>query len=246
MKKYLSVFEMITRSTLYKVLITLVLMVVAQFFLFGAELKETFSSGNDEIIIGMENIVDESYLVVPLAIGFVLMTIILCWCGCNIGSNQGYTLRRLQIGERAVFCLQILYNCLCYVLLWASQVAVTVGISHLYVQHAAELTNQTVVLAYYKNSYMHSVLPMEDGRGWALLIFLIIGCGVAAAAFPVQQRRGKIGFSMIVAVALALVCFPNGIDADYRFVFVCLAFFCMASVALLGVFVGSEEEQDNE
>ena len=246
MKKYLSVFEMITRSTLYKVLIVIILMVAVQLSMFWAELNEAISRASDKISMGMELIVDESYIVVPLAIGFVFITIILCWCGCNIGSNQGYTLRRLQIPEWAVFGLQALYNCLCYVLLWTSQVAVTVGISSLYVQHATELTNQSIVLAYYKNSYMHNVLPMGDILGWALLVCLILASGVASAAFPVQQRRGKIGFSILVTVAVAIMSFPNRLDSEYTLVVACPLFIVTMVVALYGATEGIKEEQEDE
>ena len=246
MKKYLSVFEMITRSTLYKVLIVLVAMGAVQMSMFWAELMETVDNVSDKTGIGMEMIVDKSHLDVPLAVGFVLVTILLCWSGCNIGSNQGYTLRRLQIGERAVFGLQILYNCFSYILLWASQVAVTVGISCLYVQHASELTNQSIVLAYYKNSYMHSILPMEDSIGWLLIICLVLGCGVSSATFPVHQRRGKIAYNTLIAIAMAIVSFPNRMDTEYSITVACPFFAVIVLFAFAGVYGRMKEEQDDE
>ncbi|MGN1156328.1 MAG: hypothetical protein ACI4TK_09150 [Agathobacter sp.] len=213
MKKYISVFEMITRSTLYKVLAVLVIMGALQFSLFWGELQEY-----DEIVEGgMGAVVDQSHMIVLLATGFLLITVILCWSGCNLGSNQGYTLRRLQITEKKILVLQAVYNSMIYILLWGSQVLVLLLESSLYLQKIASPTNQTLVLAFYKNAYMHSILPMEDILGWILLLLIIAGCGITSALFPYRQRRGNVSFGIIAAVGTTLIVFPKGIGGDLSF-----------------------------
>ncbi|MBQ8625724.1 MAG: hypothetical protein IJ419_06170 [Agathobacter sp.] len=242
MKKYVSAFEMLTRSTLYKVLAVIVIMVGGQISLFWGEMTERIENTSG----GIESIVDNSYMIWLLAVGFVLITVILCWSGCNIGSNQGYTLRRLQIPELAVFGLQAVYNCLCYILLWASQVAMFVITSSMYLQNAKITTNQTMVIAFYRNPYMHSILPMEDAVGWISLAIIICACGMASAAFPFQQRRGKIGFGIIVAVGIVFLLFPRGLDADMNFIAYYSFFLILAYWVFWGIYMKIKEEKKDE
>lgn len=221
MKKYISVFEMLIRSTLYKVLGVLVIIVALQGYLFW----NTVMNGQGGVVEdGLEVLVDNSNLLLPLAAGFLLITGILCLSGCNIGSNQSYTLQRLRISERAVYWLQALYNSMCYFLLWASQVGVTIGISHWFMENATELTitNQTLVIAFYRNAYLHSILPMEDAVGWAILAGIILGCGINAAKVPYQQRRGKISVGILMMVGATLVTFPRGLGEDFSMLGICL------------------------
>lgn len=213
MKKYISVFEMITRSTLYKVLTVLVVLAGVQLALFWREMQ----SHIDDSMSGMESMVNGSHMIWVLAVGFLLITVILCRSGCNIGSNQGYTLRRLQISENTVCVLQAIYNGLCYFLLWASQVAVLFVAGILYAKEAQNLTNQTIMLAFYRNAYMHSILPLADGLGWFLLVLMFAGCAVVTAIFPHQQRRGKVSFGVIAVVALVFILFPRGLGDDVTF-----------------------------
>lgn len=217
MKKYISVFEMITRSTVYKVLLVLAIMAAVQLSLFWGKLEEFVVNMEYSFDHRIELIVDQSYMILPLAAGFLLITVILCWSGCNIGSNQGYTLRRLQIPEMHVLVLQAVYNGMVYILLWASQVVIMLVANYWYMQQDFETTNQSIVLAFYKNAYMHTILPMKDGFGWFLLVVMILACGIATAVFPYQQRRGTIGFSVIAVVGTVFILFPRGMGSDMSF-----------------------------
>ncbi len=232
MKKYTSVFEMLTRSTLYKVLLVLVVMVSAQMFMFYSKWVEYAESTKG--YVGLEMLIDESYMILPLAVGFILITVILCRSGCNIGSNQGYTLRRLRISEKAVFGLQALYNSLCYILLWGSQLAVVLLAAYLYLKDAADITNQTLVLSFYKNAYMHSILPMENGIGWFVLVYIIVGCGLAAARFPWSQRRGSKTWDIVGMVGSVFVVFPNKGSDGLSFVIICFVLIAFVYAVMWG------------
>ena len=45
------------------------------------------------------------------------------------------------------------------------------------------LNNQTVFLAFYRNAFMHSILPLEDVLGWLILGLYIVMTGILAANF---------------------------------------------------------------
>lgn len=220
MKKYISVFEMLVRSTFYKVLLVIIAMLAAQTYMFW---NVVMNGQEGKVEEGLETLVDNSLVIWPLAIGFVLVTVILCLSGCNIGSNQGYTLRRLRIAERTICILQAIYNCICYFLLWASQVALTIGISFMYEKQAALFTNQSIVIAFYRNSFLHSILPMEDGIGWLMLIGIILGCGIAAAEFPYRQRQGKTAIGIILMCGATCAVFPRGLNGSITMLSISIA-----------------------
>lgn len=216
MKKYLSVFEMIARSSLYKVLAILTGMTVAELGTFYIAMQQPLS----KVQPNLEEVVDQSHFVWMLGISYILITVVLVLHGCNIGSMQGYTLQRLRIKEKAVYRLQCLYNSLCYVLLWVTQLIVLLISAEYYLEHQTHgvVSNQTVFLAFYRSDLMHSILPLEDFVSWYLLAYIILGTAIEAAGFTWKQRRGKIGWGLFVVVALVLLIFPRALGREIELI----------------------------
>lgn len=217
MKKYISIFELFARNTIYKIVLVLVAMGIAQIAMFHKEMLEwspTAYYDSDLLIIEhytLEYMVDRSNSIIFMGIAFVLITVILCWNGCNIGSKSSYTLQRLQVTEKKIFIMQSIYNSLCYVLLLGAQIGIFFIQSSLYVAQAGHVTNQTVFLAFYRNDFMHSVLPLEGTMRWVVSVLMVLGCGMSAAVFTYLQRRGKVAWSLFMVVACALVGFEQGL-----------------------------------
>ena len=188
MKKYLSVFEMIIRSSIYKIIGILALLVIAELGTFYIALQQPLA----RIQPNLEEIVDQSHLSYMLVLAYVVMTIVLVLPGMNIGSRQSYTLQRLRIQEKYVFLLQCLYNVLCYFLLWSTQVGILLAASYFYMKYQthAIITNQTIFLAFHRNDFMHNILPMQDVYMWFMLICVIWGTGIIVAIVTRRQRRG--------------------------------------------------------
>ena len=158
MKRYQSVFEMITRSSIYKVLLVVGGMLVAEAILFWNALMYLGGACLEEHI-------DQSYYSIVFKIAYVLITIAIVFPGMNIGSTQTYTLQRLRIKERWIYGLQIIYNLLAYMILWGAQLAMLLVSAVLYQKYLPEgalWTNQTLFIAFYRNDFMHSILPLED------------------------------------------------------------------------------------
>ena len=70
-----------------------------------------------------------------------------------------------------------------------TQVLILFVAADVYMEHKTDaiLSNQTVFLAFYRNKFMHSLLPMEDIYGWCTLIFFILMTGGLAAYFARSQ-----------------------------------------------------------
>jgi len=213
MRRYISVFELFARNTIYKIVLVLVAMGTAQIAMFRKSMQEWIPLDYYDLDFQavehytLEYMVDRSNSVIFMGIAFVLMTVILCWNGCNIGSKSSYTMQRLQVTEKRIFILQSIYNSLCYVLLLGVQIGIFFVQSSLYVAQAGHVTNQTVFLAFYRNAFMHSVLPLEGMMRLVASALMVLGCGVSSAVFTYLQRRGKIAWSLFMVVACVLVGF---------------------------------------
>ena len=211
MKRYVSVFEMIARSSIYKVLLILGTMTIAQ----GVSFYMTMCSPSG---LAIEDYIDQSHYGLIFKIAYVLITIILVLPGMDIGSKQSYTLQRLRIKERKIYWLQSLYNLLAYVLLWGMQLMVLLGSCMVYEKNLPEgvtLTNQTMFLAFHRNDFMHSILPLEDSLGWALLILIIFTTAFATAEFTKLRREGKFGFELLILIPAVLLFFPREMGYEY-------------------------------
>lgn len=240
MKKYLSVFEMIARSSLYRVLAVLFTMVAAELAFFWMYVKNPGENG----LLHLELIVDNSHYLIILQLAYVLVTVFLAMTGCNIGSMQVYTLQRLRITEKAYFVLQSIYNIFCYVLLWGTQLAVLLFSANYFSKYndSPYFSNQTIFIAFHRNNLMHSILPMENWICWMILIFILIGSGIAAADFGWKQRRGKIGWILIFVVASAAICFPKGLSSEGYEFFVLLIVGVWLVISIFQNLLGAEVE----
>ena len=220
MKKYLSVFEMIARCSIYKVLLVLISMLIAQGICFYMTMLSP--SG-----LGIEDYIEQSQFSLIFEIAHLLITIILVIPGMDIGSKQSNTLKRLRIKEKRIFWLQSLYNMLAYVLLWGAQLAMLLGCCLVYQKNiptGTTLTNQTMFLAFYRNDFMHTILPLEDTPGWWMLVVICVTTAFTAAEFTKLRREGKFGFEILILIASVFIYLPRPLGYDFVFSIVVIGF----------------------
>lgn len=239
MKRYVSVFEMIARSSIYKVLLALGAMLVAQGICFYMTM---LSPGG----VAIEDYIEQSQYSLIFKIAYVLITVILVVPGMDIGSKQSYTLKRLRIRESRIFWLQALYNFFAYVLLWGVQLMMLLGSAFVYQKNLPEgatYTNQTMFLAFYRNDFMHSILPLDDMSGWWFLVPMLVTTAFAAAEFTKLRREGKFGFELLLLIATFLISFPRELGHSNLFfiVAVCFVYFMMGFRWLMNHTLGGDE-----
>ena len=213
MKRYFSVFEMIARSSFYKVLLTIGGMVIAESVCFY--LSMISPSGRT-----IEGYIDQSQYSLIFKIAYILVTILIVLPGMNLGSTQSYTLKRLRIKEKNIFWLQALYNFMAYMLLWGAQLMVIFGSILVYHRNLPEgvvVTNQTYFLAFYRSNFLHSLLPLEDKIGWIILICMAVTSAFATAEFTKEQRIGKFAFELLILIATVMITFPRQLGYEVTF-----------------------------
>lgn len=256
MKKYLSVYAMLARGSIWRVLILLCLMAAGQCGRFLHRLQNElilyesraaqFAEEAAEII-RLEGLFDFSTVSGTFGAVFLLICIVLCLPGCGWGTVCGYTVRRLRISERAVFVMQALYNAMVFVILWAAEVLICLLLCRVYVTSTAPslISHQTVGLAFYRNDFLHSLLPMADITVWIRNVIMLAVLSLAAASFPYKQRRGKFA-SDIVSYALLTVIFFTRTVGDGFNTFVTVFFgLCIAAEVIWRVFANEEAGEED-
>ena len=205
MKKHSSVFMLMARSTIYRVLGLLILMAVAEAGLFWLRLQQGAIDGN----FSLEAIISESRLSWACAAFFLFVNVILSWGSYTISDT--YMAARLSVSGKAVYLWQCIYNTLCYLLFWMVQILIGIGLCRVYeaLAPAEFVSNQTVFLAFYRSKFLHSFLPFEDTWVWVRNILLVVALGIGSSRIPGKNR--KIGIGSCFLIAATGVFFVQGI-----------------------------------
>ncbi len=222
MREYLSVAALYIRTNLWKLLLLIFAVSVGQTAYFTvhyqsylAYAKTQLPSGEGATPWEMERLEDmfaPPYLMIAGA-AFLLLCAALCAVGCARASKTGYTLARLGITEREVFWVQATVNALFLVIFWSIQVLLSVWMCTYYCANVPfsiggvpVVSGQSILLAFYRDSFLHALLPMSDPLGWSCLVLLLLALSVGCAGFSFLQRRG-IYSSYIITTALVTLAY---------------------------------------
>lgn len=204
MRQHLSVLTLLTRSTIYPIAVLLAVMAAVEAVLFSLAMG---ANGT----LSLTGMIRSSRIVWVFGAAFLLLTVLLCRTGCEFGSRQGYTLRRLSISERAVFVWQWGYNTACYLLLWWWQALIAFALCLWYASQAGpELVgSQTIFLAFYRSELLHSLIPLEEVSRWVRNGVMALGLGACAALVPFFQRRKVLAWEILAMAALTMIFFSG-------------------------------------
>lgn len=235
MKKHLSVVMLMARSSIYGLLGIIIGMAAAEGALFYFALKKALSFAQPGFeLSGLHTVFEQSGAPWPFAVCFLLVMAVLCRTGCDFGGRQGYTLGRLSVSEKTVFLWQAAYNCIALFILWAAQLFIALALCRLYAASVQpeSFGPQGFLLAFYRNGFLHSLLPLEETSRYIKNIVMIIALGLCAAAFPLKQRRGGKGWEAVVMTALCLLGFSGktgSLDGDICMILLSAAMACTAA-----------------
>ena len=189
MKKHSSVFMLMARSTIYRVLGLLIVMAVAEAGLFWLRLQQGAIDGN----FSLEAVISESRLALACAAIFLFVNAVLSWGSYTVSDTC--TAARLSVSGKAVYLWQCVYNTLCYLLFWMAQILIAIGLCRVYevVAPVEFVSNQTVFLAFYRSKFLHSFLPFEDTWVWIRNILLVVALGISSSRYPGKCKKIGIG-----------------------------------------------------
>ena len=124
-----------------------------------------------------EQIFSDSHIELAGLAAFTALTYALSVAGADNGSR--YTLRRLAMTERKAFFCRAAHNALCCFLFWSAQLAVALGLFLIWKRaYPALWGRQTLLLAFYRQPFLHGLLPFDAWYVYArnVLWCAVIGC----------------------------------------------------------------------
>ena len=241
MRKHSSILMLLVRSTMYPILGLLCLLVVVESGIFLALMQNQNS-------LTLNSLMQSGWLWRGAWVILLLITILLCRTGCEFGSKCGYTLRRLMVSERQIFFWQAVYNTGIYLLFWAVEMAVLLGLGFYYIkrQGFTELEQQLLFLTTYRSALFHSLLPLRDVSRWVCTAVLFAGLGVTSAAFPIRHRYKKYTGEVVLLVGAMLFWFPGAMGGMSQEIMTGIAFAALGFMAIVRVWDTVEGEDDHE
>lgn len=181
MKRYRSIFMLLSRSVFYKLL--------AVFFETAALHTAVYFLLRDQRNI--EAIYEHWSMQVVFGAGLILTAVLLISTLSQSASKLDYTIRRLRVGRKELCLCQAGFNAACFLMFWAAEIFVALLLCRLWVSGQDGLSHQTVYLAFYRSELLHSLLPLDDVSRWVRNFVVFIGLGICSACATVIQRRGE-------------------------------------------------------
>lgn len=217
MKKYLSVFTVIARESIFRIsflwLISAVLQTAVFYFEMNSEhvqqtrlIAEAFSPYEDKICIPL-----------IFALTLLLTGILLLKTGMEFRTKTGYTLRRLLISEKKVFVIQSIYNCIMIFLLFVFEAVLCFIFSNWGTTFIEPqfITNQTVYITFYSSEFISNMFAGRDIMILVRNIIIIATLGFNLSLFSYSWRRGKKYLFGVLVLVAAAVLFLWSPDYDY-------------------------------
>ena len=219
----ISLWALLAKGSIYKVLTVLALMTAAEGCLFLNSLNRTLRQ-SPLVSAGFIPVFNYSGAVIVFLVAWYLIFIILYRCETeNGGSRSGYTLDRLPVSDRRQMIVKLMYNILCFVLLFGVQAWIGLWMCRMYAdQMPGELVSpQLAFLAFYQSSFLHNVLPLAESAKWVKNVLMILAL---SADLSVERKRRS--FSTVGAFPALLIMWVSedigfhavGIMADIVFI----------------------------
>ena len=209
-KGLLSVWGLMARATLPLTLLICVLLTVSDAVLFPLQ-----SAGATRL--------DTAFTDSAVMVVFVISLAVFCLRGA-LGAQHTMPFSRLGISDRAQFGLLAVQMALCLLILWAWQAGVALFLALWWERLHPEMIGQhTLLLATYRVSFLHALLPMGDWLLWVRNVVLCAALGVCAAKAALTRR---IGGAMVIGI-LAALFWPTR-DSSRGFVLIQIAILAAA------------------
>lgn len=244
MKKYISVLALDVKNTIYKVLGILILMSVAQmadfYMLLQKEMERWQSVGSSWLepgmVTGLAWMLVESHIEIIFAIALLLICAALIW-GCSEHGKvrSKFTWHRLQIERRQVFAVWAAYRVFCMALVIAWQILLIIVMDGMYQEIWAQgHAPQALFLAFYRNEFLHGLLPLSDPFYAVQLVCCIVFWGmgtayVGYAGFAEHQQ----GCSIVIAGLIFSVLLFQVLDNDrFKFFYIAVPIFWIIGIII--------------
>ncbi len=203
MKKYISILALEAKNTIYKLFAVWTVMAAAQLADFYLVLKKgtsSFALIEGIIPYSFEDGLEEAHTGLIFGTALILTAVVLIWSVSEKNKVKSKrSLWRLSVERKQITFLRAGYHILCFVALFAVQISLVVVMYEMSCSMLG-ITEETqlLFLAFYRNSFLHNILPLSDWyRSFRLIItILLYGMGTVYIGH-VGYSEGNRGLSSI-------------------------------------------------
>ena len=223
MKKTLSVWMLLVRSTFLKLLALLAALAAAQGVLLVqgrsalARQQDALPEGFEHAPPNLETVFDASHIPLACALALILLVLHLSLPGWQRGAKPAYTLARLRIDRRQLYFCHVLHSAVCLTLFWAVNALTLLGLLAWAGPRwfGDACGPQALMLAVYRTPLLHSLLPLAD---WALLLRNLAAVTLLAVTLgrTVLARSKTVRWGLILLTGVVLVFFPQAVTLTDR------------------------------
>ena len=248
MKKYLSVFYLTARHSFYKIIALMTLSGIVQYLLFQKELTALLNSDISSLTgyRDIERVISLSAINIVFAVTVAAVIFLLSVTAVAFGSECNYTVNRLSVSESVYFTLQSFYNFLVLIFILGFEIVLTYIFTQKYIESAnvCFVSNQSVFLAYYRNEFLHSILPLSDILIWIRNAMQIFTLSLAASFFSYKQRRGKRSIAVIFLTIFSIIWNSGNVGGDLTVIITYILCVCMSAYIIVYVKNGWGEQNE--
>lgn len=238
MKKDFSVLMLLVRNSFWRVIGAILIMLALESFGFFADANLVHG-----YTISLEELLQGKRIGLGFILGSFMLTRVLVSFGSDKKSKVAYTLRRLQISERRVWFLQIIYHTGCFLVLCTAEAWLIVSIYRYYLIHSAvqPWSELTLRLAIKQNPFSYCLLPLQNTLGWLRNFTLILGFGVTSASEPIANRRGRSELMVYPLLIYAMLPFTFNVNTWQLDLLITVVAISLAGYAVYYVWKGEEK-----
>ena len=198
----ISIWALLARGSIYKVLTILVMMAMAEGYLFLSSLNRSLRQ-TPLVSAGFVPVLNYSGAVIVFMVALCLIFTVLFLCDTEHGGSRwGYTLDRLLVSDRHQILIKVVYNILCFVLLFGVQAWVGMWMCRMYADRMPKeiVSPQLTFLAFYQSSFLHNVLPLAESAKWVRNVLMILALSAELAMARRRRNSGVVG--MVPALSI--------------------------------------------
>lgn len=191
----ISIWALLARGSIYKVLAILVMMSVAEGSLFLNSLNRSLRQ-TPFVMAGFVPVLNYSGAVIGFMAALCLVFTVLFLCETEHGGSRwGYTMDRLLVTDRHQILIKFVYNILCFVLLFGVQAWIGMWMCRMYADRMPGefVSPQLTFLAFYQSSFLHNVLPLAESAKWVRNVLMILALSAELAMARRRRNSGVMG-----------------------------------------------------
>ena len=236
MKNNISVIILFQKQALKAILPVLAAMPVLEGILFFTLTGTLRADG----AFWLEELVEKSAMWWVFWIAFAAICILLIRAAVDGTGRPSYSLQRLAISKQNLFACRVLALVITFLLLWAVQILTVFLLLSLVCSNPAYscFSSQSIFLAFYRNDFLHNLLPMEDWLCWLRNMVLFFGLSTSAAycTLPQDESEKKSNLLFLLHIASLINSFSWTLGSNWMNVLAILCSGCCTVIILCKIF----------